>query len=129
MYQVIDTIRYDENLLNRFPELKSEFGGGLFVILDPNQVRSAPFQAGDPVTIHRPDGTQIQRIVGAIELSAGSVVGVYFSGMDQSEIPRLAKIELDSRSNERRILGSMPGSVKYVAPDFNAPLDDFGEYM
>jgi len=28
-----------------------------------------------------------------------------------------------------RKLGTMRGSVKYVAPDFDAPLDDFKEYM
>lgn len=28
-----------------------------------------------------------------------------------------------------RKLGTMRGSVKYIAPDFDAPLDDFKEYM
>jgi antitoxin (DNA-binding transcriptional repressor) of toxin-antitoxin stability system len=28
-----------------------------------------------------------------------------------------------------RKLGTMPGSVTYMAPDFDAPLDDFKEYM
>ncbi len=26
-------------------------------------------------------------------------------------------------------LGTQPGSVLYIAPDFDAPLDDFKEYM
>lgn len=29
----------------------------------------------------------------------------------------------------RRQLGTMKGSVLYLAPDFDAPLDDFQEYM
>lgn len=31
-------------------------------------------------------------------------------------------------SGERK-LGTMPGTVLYMAPDFDAPLDDFREYM
>jgi hypothetical protein len=29
----------------------------------------------------------------------------------------------------RRQLGTMKGTVEYMAPDFDAPLDDFKEYM
>ena len=29
----------------------------------------------------------------------------------------------------RRLLGTMKGTVEYMAPDFDAPLDDFKEYM
>jgi hypothetical protein len=29
----------------------------------------------------------------------------------------------------RRQLGTMKGSVLFMAPDFDAPLDDFKEYM
>ncbi len=32
-------------------------------------------------------------------------------------------------SDEQRKLGSMPGSVLFMAPDFDAPLDDFQDYM
>jgi len=28
-----------------------------------------------------------------------------------------------------RVLGSMKGTVLYMAPDFDAPLDDFKDYM
>lgn len=28
-----------------------------------------------------------------------------------------------------RKLGTLRGTVKYIAPDFDAPLDDFAEYM
>ena len=29
----------------------------------------------------------------------------------------------------QRSLGSLQGTVTYIAPDFDAPLDDFAEYM
>ncbi len=32
-------------------------------------------------------------------------------------------------SDEQRQLGSMQGSVLFMAPDFDAPLDDFQDYM
>ena len=34
-----------------------------------------------------------------------------------------------SRQQTPRKLGTLRGSVKYIAPDFDAPLDDFKEYM
>ncbi len=33
-----------------------------------------------------------------------------------------------ARPAERK-LGTMRGTVRYIAPDFDAPLDDFKEYM
>jgi antitoxin (DNA-binding transcriptional repressor) of toxin-antitoxin stability system len=35
---------------------------------------------------------------------------------------------VDARPGERT-LGTMRGTVRYMAPDFDAPLDDFKEYM
>ena len=35
---------------------------------------------------------------------------------------------VDARPAERK-LGTMRGTVRYMAPDFDAPLDDFKEYM
>lgn len=32
-------------------------------------------------------------------------------------------------TREPRELGTLRGTVQYVAPDFDAPLDDFKEYM
>jgi prevent-host-death family protein len=34
-----------------------------------------------------------------------------------------------ARLQKRRQLGTLHGTVKYVAPDFDAPLEDFKEYM
>jgi prevent-host-death family protein len=36
---------------------------------------------------------------------------------------------LPMASSAPRQLGTMQGSVLYMAPDFDAPLDDFREYM
>jgi prevent-host-death family protein len=34
-----------------------------------------------------------------------------------------------ARAPKRRQLGTLRGTVTYVAPDFDAPLEDFREYM
>ena len=44
---------------------------------------------------------------------------------NQQPIARLLPV----KTKPLRKLGTMRGSVKYVAPDFDAPLDDFQEYM
>lgn len=47
----------------------------------------------------------------------------------------LAKLIIHTLPDDRaatkktRLLGSMKGLVKHMAPDFNAPLEDFKEYM
>ena len=43
---------------------------------------------------------------------------------DQQPVAKL----VDARPAERK-LGTMRGTVRYMAPDFDAPLDDFREYM
>lgn len=46
---------------------------------------------------------------------------------DQEPVARLIG---EARPARRpRTLGTMKGSVLYMAPDFDAPLDDFKEYM
>ena len=37
--------------------------------------------------------------------------------------------ELSSSESPVRQAGSLKGTVKYMAPDFDAPLDEFKEYM
>ncbi len=44
---------------------------------------------------------------------------------NQQPVARLLPV----KSKAQRKLGTMRGSVKYIAPDFDAPLDDFKEYM
>ncbi len=41
----------------------------------------------------------------------------------------VARILPPSPPQSQRQLGTMRGSVLYMAPDFDAPLDDFKEYM
>jgi prevent-host-death family protein len=42
-------------------------------------------------------------------------------------VARLVPVALPQRQPRR--LGTMRGTVLYMAPDFDAPLDDFREYM
>ena len=44
-------------------------------------------------------------------------------------IDRLAHEEQNSREHSVRRPGTLKGTVKYIAPDFDAPLEDFREYM
>ncbi len=44
---------------------------------------------------------------------------------DQRPVARLLPVP----SQAPRKLGTMRGTVTYMAPDFDAPLDDFSEYM
>ena len=36
---------------------------------------------------------------------------------------------LPIKGQTQRKLGTMQGSIRYIAPDFDEPLDDFKEYM
>lgn len=42
---------------------------------------------------------------------------------------RLENEKLSTPTSPVRRAGTLEGTVKYMAPDFDAPLDDFGEYM
>jgi hypothetical protein len=44
-------------------------------------------------------------------------------------IDRLAHEEQNSQEHTVRRPGTLKGTVKYMAPDFDAPLEDFREYM
>lgn len=44
---------------------------------------------------------------------------------NQQPVARLLPV----KSQPQRKLGTMQGSVRYMALDFDAPLDDFKEYM
>lgn len=44
---------------------------------------------------------------------------------NQQPVARLLPV----KSKAQRKLGTMQGTIKYIAPDFDAPLDDFKEYM
>jgi antitoxin (DNA-binding transcriptional repressor) of toxin-antitoxin stability system len=46
---------------------------------------------------------------------------------DQKPVARL--IVAGPATKAARKLGTMKGSVRYMAPDFDTPLDDFKEYM
>lgn len=44
-------------------------------------------------------------------------------------LDRLAHEEQNSQAQMVRKPGTLKGTVKYMAPDFDAPLEDFREYM
>jgi hypothetical protein len=44
-------------------------------------------------------------------------------------IDRLGREEQNSHEQIVRRPGTLKGTVKYMAPDFDAPLEDFREYM
>ena len=47
---------------------------------------------------------------------------------DQKPVARLIAAEHSPAISARK-LGTLKGTVRYMAPDFDAPLDDFKEYM
>ena len=47
----------------------------------------------------------------------------------EGDHPVARLIALPPRKNQPRRLGTLKGTVLYMAPDFDAPLDDFKEYM
>lgn len=71
-----------------------QFGNGVLAILDSVGIKEAPpISAGASVRIHRPDGTVTERRVDAVEI-CHRVVGLFFAGSPDHEIPRLSKVEL-----------------------------------
>jgi antitoxin (DNA-binding transcriptional repressor) of toxin-antitoxin stability system len=41
----------------------------------------------------------------------------------------VARLIVEGPRQQPRQLGTLKGTVRYMAPDFDAPLDDFKEYM
>lgn len=41
----------------------------------------------------------------------------------------IAKLKSEQQKPKRRLIGCMKGLVNYMADDFDAPLDEFKEYM
>jgi Protein of unknown function (DUF2281) len=46
---------------------------------------------------------------------------IRFTNQLEGKIPKVKK--------QQRSFGAMKGLVKYMSPDFNAPLEDFKDYM
>lgn len=49
--------------------------------------------------------------------------------MESMNLIRLERDDTSVRRDRSRIFGSMPGLVEYIADDFDAPLEDFEDYM
>ena len=67
--------------------------------------------------------TQLSRLID--QLQPGEEVIIT---RDQKPIARLIA-EAKSEPRAIRKLGTLAGTVRYIAADFDAPLDDFKEYM
>ncbi len=52
---------------------------------------------------------------------------IVITGSDQKPVARL--IAEGQPARKPRQLGTLKGTVLYMAPDFDAPLEDFKEYM
>ncbi len=61
------------------------------------------------------------------QMASGSQIEVTDNGVPVVTITRYASGP--GTVKPRRVLGAQAGSVLYMAPDFDAPLDDFKEYM
>ena len=64
------------------------------------------------------------------EMASGSQIEVTDNGVPVATITRHATGPIGPGPvKPRRVLGAQAGSVLDMAPDFDAPLDDFKEYM
>ena len=60
------------------------------------------------------------------DLEAGSEVEITENGV---AVAKIVPVGAKSRTRHVPRLGTQRGSVLYIAPDFDEPLDDFKEYM
>ncbi len=42
---------------------------------------------------------------------------------------KFSKEKAQAKVSKKHLLGAMPQLIKYMAPDFNEPLEDFKDYM
>ena len=91
MYRVINTISYRNSWTHRYPEFAKR-GEGLMVLLDPSQITEPPDVQGRTIKIHKPDG-QVTQLVAIDSEVHHSVVGLFFSGITEEEIPLGAQLE------------------------------------
>ena len=91
--RVIDSIRCDEQALRSDPKFSEQVGPGLLVTVDVEQRPSFLIEPGRTVRIQRPDGTIIDRVVGAVEIWRPKV-GLYFPNTEPHEIPMASEIKL-----------------------------------
>ena len=91
MYRVIDIISYNETWTHRYPHL-AKLGSGVMVLLDPEQIKAAPDLCGRTVWVQTANGDRVERVVDSVEIH-GSVVGLFFGGVTQNEIPAHSHID------------------------------------
>lgn len=82
-------------------------------------------QPGLEIIITR-DQQPVARLVPAC---VGRVAGLHPGSMEPAPDTDAPLPDEFSTGKSHRRLGSLKGSVLYMAPDFDAPLEDFKEYM
>ncbi len=85
MYRVVDTINHRTEWLRHHPDLPQE--EGVLAVLDSAHVR-APFKGVVHVRVSRPDGSSGVLDVAEVRIGAGGVIGLFFHGISEAEIPR-----------------------------------------
>jgi hypothetical protein len=89
MYRVADTISRRSQWLRHHPELPQK--EGVLVVLDPDQVLG-PVKP-TRVRVLRPDGSSATLAVAEVHVNPAGVVGLFFSNIDEVEIPRGSVIQ------------------------------------
>lgn len=99
MYRVIDSINLRSSWLQRSSTLPPQEGPLVFLdlVVDRNDPK-VPFREGSQVRVHKPDETVITLAVNRVEVNAAGVVGLFFSQLPATEIPRGALVESASTS-------------------------------
>jgi hypothetical protein len=90
MYRVADTISRRSQWLRHHPELPQK--KGVLVVLDPDQVLG-PVKPIVRVRVLRPDGSSGTLEVAEVHVNPAGVVGLFFSNIDEVEIPRGSVIQ------------------------------------
>jgi hypothetical protein len=92
MLRVIDTIEYHHSWTHRYPGAAAQ-GEGLLVVLESESTELDASLVGKEVSVRRPDGTTITRVVDGVERGAGNVPGLFFRALTSPDVPRGSTIE------------------------------------
>ena len=91
MHRVLDTIHHSNSWIHRYPELVKR-GEGLLVILDPKDTTNA-FKEEATQAIVTISGCEPKVLaIDSVEKNKAGVIGLFFRGAKEGEIPRGAMI-------------------------------------
>jgi hypothetical protein len=93
MHRVLDTIQHTNSWIHRYPELHKR-GEGLLVILDPNDTANAFEEAARQATVLVSGRAPKVFAIDAVEKNKAGVIGLFFRGVQEADIPRGATITM-----------------------------------